>query len=152
MIKIFIDPDSEKFGTCFYNTETREIIEACSFSFVDLIREINDYRFIYNDIAVFCEDVISLKGNFKFAKTCGIAFKMGLAVGMCQQSARLLFEFLTAQGVDVNLVKVIKKHGEKIKHDELVEELRERQIIYKNTRENQDVRDAIQLLLKYGEC
>lgn len=150
MIKIFIDPDSEKFGCCFYNTLTREIIEACSFAFVDLIKKINEYK--SENLAVFCEDVLSLKGNFKFAKTCGIAFKMGLAVGMCQQSARLLFEFLTAQGFEVNLVKVIKKHGEKIKHEELVEALNEKQIFYKNTRENQDVRDAIRLLLKYGEC
>lgn len=137
---IGIDPDVDKSGVAVKEDGEYSLY---SLSFWDLFEFLSQCR---PHLVRIEGGWLNAKSNFRFAKTTGIASRMGKNVGENHAVGRLIVEMCKYLKLEHEVVKPLQKVWKgkdgKITHEEVVKYFK-----IKNKRTNQEERDALLLIV-----
>lgn len=136
-----IDPDISKSGLALLDCGRREIVYASALAFPDAVRYL-DWLATQENARVVIEDSWNATHNWHlYRMSTAKASAIGRSVGMCHAAGMLLEQMARDRGLDVTLMKPLKKCWKgadgKITQAEIVQFVRGMP-----TRCNQEVRDA----------
>lgn len=151
MYIVAIDPDKEKSGIAVLNTETRKV-KCYLLNFFDVCQTIKNSK--HKDVFWILEGGFLTKNLQHKAINKNVAFKIGVDVGINHCIGLKFKEFLEINKINFTITRPLKKIWEngKISKKELINLLITNKLtidINHNLTTNQDVRDALLLVIDY---